>query len=338
VKKILAAILAVLSFTLIAEPALAINVVQPTGYYASDFASVLSGEAKNHIEVNAKALDNATGAQIVFVTLRTVQPYTTEDYANALFGSWKIGDAQKNNGILVLLAISDQDYYTLEGTGLERNLPPSDLSAMWNEYLEPDFAKGSYSAGAVKYFDALFERLVKIYGVNLTLDTTSQAPYYGSGSSAPNAGNSSNNAYDRSNAYGNTSRGGDDFFSFGNILIAIGIVVVVLSIFGGTRGGCGCLPGLFGGWLGGMMFGGRRRPPGPGPWGGGGFGGPFGGGPFGGGGFGGGGGRSRGSGGGRSGGGFGGFGGGGFGGGGFGGGGLGGGGGGSRGAGGGRGR
>jgi uncharacterized protein len=267
-----------------------------------------------------------------------VQPYTTEEYANALFDSWKIGDATKNNGILVLLAISDSDYYTQEGTGLERNLPTSDLSAMWNQYLEPDFAAGNYSAGASKYFDALFERLVTIYGANLKLDTTSQVSYYGADGSTSNS--SSSNNYSSNNSYGNdgsASQGGDNLFSPGNILIAIGIVVVVLSLFGGARGGCGCLPGLFGGWLGGMMFGGRRRP--PGPWGGG-FGGPrpggFGGGGFGGGNFGGGG-RSRGSGGGRSGGGFGGFGGGGFGGGGFGGGNFGGGGG-SRGAGGGRGR
>lgn len=336
-KRTLAALLASFCLLLAAAPALAINVAQNPGYYASDFASVLSGEVKNHIEVNGMALRKATGAQIYFVTLRTVQPYTTKEYANALFDSWKIGDATKNNGILVLMAIADSDYYTLEGTGLERNLPPSDLSAMWNQYLEPDFAAGNYSAGAAKYFDALFERLVTIYGVNLTLDTTSQTSYYGAGGSTSNSGGSNNYNPDYSYGYdGRASRGGDDLFSPGNILIAIGIVVVVLSIFGGARGGCGCLPGLFGGWLGGMMFGGRRR---GGPWGGG-FGGPrpggFGGGGFGGGNFGGGG-RSRGSGGGRSGGGFGGFGGGGFGGGGFGGGNFGGGGG-SRGSGGGRGR
>jgi hypothetical protein len=29
----------------------------------------------------------------------------------------------------VLLAIGDDDYYTIEGTGLERNLPTSELSA-----------------------------------------------------------------------------------------------------------------------------------------------------------------------------------------------------------------
>lgn len=324
-RKFPALILAVLCALLAQGAAFAVSVEPPTGYYASDFASVLTGEAKNHIEVNAKRLDDRTGAQIVFVTLRTTQPYTTEDYANALFNTWKIGDAKKNNGILVLLAVSDQDYYTLEGTGLERNLPPGELSALWNEYLEPDFARGDYSAGAVKYFDALFERIASIYGVNLPLDTTSKAPYYGSSGNTSSKSGILNNSSDRTAR----SAGDDDLFSGGNILIAIVIVLIVLSVFSGGRGGCGCLPFMLGGWMGGL-FGGRRPPrAGSGPrWPGG----------FGGGGFGGGGGRTRGSGGGRGRGGFGGggFGGGGFGG--FGGGGFSGGGGGSRGAGGGRGR
>ncbi len=331
-KRFFAAVAAFLCLALVAAPALAINVVQPTGYYASDFASVLSADAKNHIEVNAKALDKATGAQIVFVTIRTTSPNTTFDYALALFNEWGIGNAQKNNGILVLLAIGDDDYYTIEGTGLERNLPTSELSALWNEYLEPDFAVKNYSQASVKYFDALFEKVAAVYGVNLAIDNASKTSYYGSGGST-----SGSNFNPGGASYGaSESRNDEGYAPFNfNFLFAIIIVIIVLSIFGGARGGCGCLPGLFGGWMGGWMFGPRRRPPGPGPWGGG----PrrpggFGGGGFGGGGFSGGGGRSRGSGGGRSGGGFGGFGGGGFGGGG----GFSGGGGGSRGAGGGRGR
>ncbi len=139
------------------------DVVQPTGNYASDFAEVLSAEAKEHINHNAKALDEATGAQIVFVTVETTKPMSIDDYAYKLFNTWKIGDAEKNNGLLVLLAIGDDNYFTMEGTGLERNLPTEALSELWNEYLEPDFARKDYSAASVKYFDALYERVSDIY-------------------------------------------------------------------------------------------------------------------------------------------------------------------------------
>ncbi len=49
-KKILAVAAALVCLALAAVPALAVDVVQPTGYYASDYAGVLSAEAKNHIE------------------------------------------------------------------------------------------------------------------------------------------------------------------------------------------------------------------------------------------------------------------------------------------------
>jgi hypothetical protein len=145
------------------------GVVQPTGYYFSDYASILNDEAKRHIEVNAKALDDATGAQIVFVTLGTTSPMDIRDYAMQLFNSWGIGDREKDNGILVLLAIGDDDYYIMEGIGLEESLPVSELRAMWNETLEPDFARKDYSSACVKFFDALFLRLDGMYGAGLEL-------------------------------------------------------------------------------------------------------------------------------------------------------------------------
>ena len=259
-------LLALLALAIVAAPALAITVVQPTGYYASDFASVLSGDAKSHIEVNATALERATGAQIVFVTLRTTKPDAIDDYAHALFNAWKIGDANKNNGILVLLAIADDDYYIMEGTGLERNLPPSDLSALWNEYLEPDFAAKDYSSACVKYFDALFRRISDIYGAKLSIDTTSKAEYYGyQGSTAGSNFNAGGGGSTGGNS-GSVKRHNDSDDGIPNILIAIVIVMVVLTIFSGRRGGCGCLPAMLGGWIGGWMGGPRHRPPGPGPW------------------------------------------------------------------------
>jgi hypothetical protein len=71
--------------------------------------------------------------------------------------------------LLVLLAIGDDDYYIMEGIGLEESLPVSELRAMWNETLEPDFARKDYSSACVKFFDALFLRLDGMYGAGLEL-------------------------------------------------------------------------------------------------------------------------------------------------------------------------
>lgn len=214
-KKFSALLLQVLCALLLALPTLASSVVSPSGDYVSDLAGVLSAEAKEHINRNAKALDEATGAQIVFVTVETTKPTPIDDYAYKLFNTWKIGDAAKNNGLLVLLAIGDDNYYTMEGTGLERNLPTETLSALWNEYLEPDFAKKDYSAASVRYFDALFNRVSKLYGANLGVDVESGEPIAWTKASNSNPG---------------ASNGPDSFDVMMGLIIFGAFVVLIISI------------------------------------------------------------------------------------------------------------
>jgi len=46
-----------------------------------------------------------TTAQIAVVTLPTVKPMTIEQYAVGLFERWGIGQKDKDNGILLLMAV-----------------------------------------------------------------------------------------------------------------------------------------------------------------------------------------------------------------------------------------
>lgn len=316
------AILAIL--TLLAAPVMAAVVKPDKDFYVLDDAGVLTNATKAHIIYNNDDLYKACGAQIVFVTVDTFGSMSRDDYAYTLFDQWGIGSKEKNNGILILLAIHDDDGYFLQGSGLERDLSSGDLSEYVDEYMMPYFDAKDYDSGCRSLFDALYERVCEIYGLNMSVKeySTGSASRDSRSGGGATVGQPSSRQYD----------GGDDGgFSFIDTVIAIVVVVVIICIvMGATRrsgSGCGCLPSLFGGYIGGMMSGGgrRRTPPPPPP--GGGRRPPRGGGGFGGfGGFGGGGGHSGGGGGG--------FGGGGFGGGGFGGG-RSGGGGGSRGGGGG---
>lgn len=163
-----------LALLLTAASALAApKVVQPTeDFYVNDSANVLSDEVEGLIVLNNDKLYAACGAQIVFVTVPTTGTASIEDYAYTLFNSWGIGSSDKNNGILLLMAIDDDDYWLMQGKGLQDYITSGDLDDMLLNDLEPDFAAKDYSAGAEKLFTALFERVVQIYGLNLSLDTT----------------------------------------------------------------------------------------------------------------------------------------------------------------------
>ena len=175
-KRLSAVLLALL---LTAASALAApQVVQPTeDFYVNDSANVLSDEVEGLIVLNNDKLYAACGAQIVFVTVPTTGTASIEDYAYTLFNSWGIGSSDKNNGILLLMAIDDDDYWLMQGRGLQSALSSGDLDDMLYNDLEPDFAAKDYSAGAEKLFTALFEAVVRVYDLNLTLDTTLYEDY-----------------------------------------------------------------------------------------------------------------------------------------------------------------
>ena len=162
-----AAMLAVLLMALAVFPAWAEVDITPTAdFYVYDGADVLSESTESDIISKNDVLYNASGAQIVVVTVQSTGRMTTEEYAYELANSWGIGSAEKNNGVLLLLSIGDEDYQCMQGSGLENLLPTSALSRILNEYLEPDFAVGNYDAGVQKTFEALYNEVCAIYGVS----------------------------------------------------------------------------------------------------------------------------------------------------------------------------
>ena len=152
--------------------ALADVVSYTADFYVADHANVLSDEVEGLIVFNNDALDKACGAQIVVVTVDTVEPDTIENYAYTLFNEWKIGDKAKNNGLLILLAIQDGQYWLMPGKGLQDYLSAGELDEMANEYLLPSAQTGNYEEGVRQLFSACFDYITVAYDAGVSLDDT----------------------------------------------------------------------------------------------------------------------------------------------------------------------
>ena len=81
-------------------------VVSPDdAFYVYDGGQVLSQETEAYILKTGQELERKTGAQIVVVTIPSLEGQALEAYATELFRQWGIGDKEKNNGLLLLCAV-----------------------------------------------------------------------------------------------------------------------------------------------------------------------------------------------------------------------------------------
>ena len=72
------------------------------GRQVHDFANILSETTQAAIQSEIVATRSETTAEVVVVTVDSLENTTIEEYANILFNRWGIGRKDTNNGILFI--------------------------------------------------------------------------------------------------------------------------------------------------------------------------------------------------------------------------------------------
>ena len=140
--------------------------------YTYDHAHVLTDGTMDHIDAMNTSLFAQTGAQIMVVTVGSTGGQDIIDYAMDLGEQYGIGSAERNNGLVVVLALDDiaqnglpGNYGAAYGSGL---YDQSDrLNSLLYAYMEEDFAAGDYDAAVCRTVDAYMAWLADFYGVEI---------------------------------------------------------------------------------------------------------------------------------------------------------------------------
>src|SRR5215471_17277518 len=138
--------------------ALALDFPQLTGRVV-DQAGVMSAESKSDIETKSKTLEDKSGIQLVVATVKSLQGSDIETYANQLFRSWKLGEAKKNNGVLLLVAPNERKVRIEVGYGLEGTLTDALSSVIISSAIIPRFKNKDYSGGIERGVDGIISVL-----------------------------------------------------------------------------------------------------------------------------------------------------------------------------------
>ncbi|MCH8615722.1 TPM domain-containing protein [Sphingomonas sp. SM33] len=149
-----------LLFALIVAPATAQTFPKLTGRVV-DQADILRPEQELDISSKSEALEAQTGRQFVVATVKSLEGYPIEDYAYRLGREWKIGDKDKDDGVLLLVAPNDRKVWVATGYGAGAFLTDAISGVIVREKILPEFKKNppDYGVGITAGADAIIKQM-----------------------------------------------------------------------------------------------------------------------------------------------------------------------------------
>lgn len=143
----------------------AVKLPEPTNdFFVNDFASVISDEDKSELMKIGEALYSKTGAQVVVVTVDTLDGTDVSEYALELGRKWGVGDKEKNNGVVLLLAVSERKVTIQVGYGLEGRLTDGKTGRILDNYAIPYLKNDEFSMGLTETYKAIVSEVYAEYG------------------------------------------------------------------------------------------------------------------------------------------------------------------------------
>lgn len=118
--------------------------------FVNDLAGVVAPEAADRIRDQLEQLKTETGIEMTVLTIPTRADYDPtpdiETFATRLFNGWGIGDAARNDGILLLVATVDREMRIELGSGYDQGY---DVLAqdIVSRYVVPEFREARFSEG-----------------------------------------------------------------------------------------------------------------------------------------------------------------------------------------------
>ena len=118
-----------------------------------DAADVIPQATRAALEPRLEALETKSGIQLVVGTVKSLDGQAVEPFANELFRHWKLGEATKNNGVLLLIAPKERKVRIEVGYGLEGTLTDALSKIVIANAIAPRFKAGDFGGGVERGVD-----------------------------------------------------------------------------------------------------------------------------------------------------------------------------------------
>lgn len=123
-----------------------------------DEAEVIAPAAEAQLAAKLDAFEQRTRRQFVIVTLASLDGYDIADYGYQLGRHWGLGDKERNDGVILIVAPNDRKMRIETGYGLEGVLPDG-LAYEYIEEMKPFFRDGKFGEGIDRGADLIIAQL-----------------------------------------------------------------------------------------------------------------------------------------------------------------------------------
>lgn len=115
--------------------------------YVTDETGTLTQEQQTTLNAKLKTFEDTTTNQIFVYFTSSLNGQDLAQYSEEIFHNWKIGQKDKNNGVLIAIFKDDHKFRIQTGYGLEGALPDLLTKRIQDNDMRPLFKQGDYYGG-----------------------------------------------------------------------------------------------------------------------------------------------------------------------------------------------
>jgi uncharacterized protein len=125
----------------------------------TDAADVLSATTIQDLERRLKAHEDSTSNQVAVLTIASLEGEALEAFSIRVVDTWKLGQKERDNGVLLLVVTQDRKVRIEVGRGLEGSLPDITCGTIIRKDIVPRFKEGDYDGGVAAGVDGILRAI-----------------------------------------------------------------------------------------------------------------------------------------------------------------------------------
>lgn len=114
----------------------------------NDFTgTTLSSAEANTLEQKLLNYEDTTSTQVAILIVESLDGYEVVDFAQQTADKWAVGQANKDNGIFIVVSINDRKAAIVTGYGMEGSITDAATYTIREDYMNPRFREGNFYKG-----------------------------------------------------------------------------------------------------------------------------------------------------------------------------------------------